>query len=259
MAFTQLSDSKAWGSSPKIYFDVYYEKRRSGADQQYRMKFVCAKLTGTHYFGYNIKIQIKYGSTVKDSVTLKDNSPSQWSSSKTWTSDWFTISNKTSGTTEITVRIYSNSGRDKEWEYNLPIDPAQSTLTVGTGDLGSNISLKVTRYSTAFTHTITASVGDNSVTACTKSTATSLSVYVPLRWLKGYAPGAEITVTYKITTYNGSTSLGTKTVTGKVTVPDVVAYVWNGSAWKQAVCYVWNGSAWKEAKSSVYASSKWKI
>lgn len=66
----------------------------------------------------------------KASTTLKNSSPSQWSSNIEWTTDWYTISNKTTGTTSLAVRINSNDGvRDATYTYSMAVDPAHFTQT----------------------------------------------------------------------------------------------------------------------------------
>lgn len=100
--------------------------------------------------------------------------------------------------------------------------PRKSTMSVGNGTLGTAQTLSVTRQSSSFTHTITAKCGSASSTICTKSTSTSISFTPPLSWASQNTTGTSLSVTYTITTYNGSTSLGNNTYTKTCSIPSSV-------------------------------------
>ena len=97
--------------------------------------------------------------------------------------------------------------------------PRKSSLSVANGTLGSAQTLTVARQATSFTHTITATCGTASATVATKSTSTSISFTPPLEWAKQNTTGTSVSVTYKITTYNGSTSVGDNSYTKTCTIP----------------------------------------
>lgn len=97
--------------------------------------------------------------------------------------------------------------------------PRKSTLSVGNGILGKSQTLTVTRQSTSFTHTIVATCGSASTTICTKSTSTSISFTPPESWASQNTSGTSVSVKYTITTYNGSTSLGSNSYTKSCTIP----------------------------------------
>lgn len=105
----------------------------------------------------------------------------------------------------------------------LPTIPRKSDLTVGNGTLGTAQTLTVTRKSTTFTHTITATCGSASTTICTKSTATSISFTPPLEWAAQNKTGTSVNVKYTITTYNGSTTVGSNEYTKTCTIPASIA------------------------------------
>jgi hypothetical protein len=98
----------------------------------------------------------------------------------------------------------------------------KSSMSVGDGTLGAAQTLTVTRQSSSFTHTITAKCGSASTTICTKSTSTSISFTPPLSWASQNTTGTSVSVTYTITTYNGSTSLGSNTYTKTCSIPSSV-------------------------------------
>lgn len=98
----------------------------------------------------------------------------------------------------------------------------KSTLSVGNGTLNTAQTLTVTRQSSSNTHTITAKCGSASSTICTKSSSTSISFTPPLAWASQNTSGTSLNVTYTITTYNGSTSLGSNSYTKTCSIPSSV-------------------------------------
>lgn len=101
--------------------------------------------------------------------------------------------------------------------------PRKSTLSVGNGTLGTSQTLTVTRQATSFTHTIKATCGSASTTICTKSTSTSISFTPPLSWASQNTKGTSVSVTYTITTYSGSTNVGSNSYTKTCSIPSSVA------------------------------------
>lgn len=97
--------------------------------------------------------------------------------------------------------------------------PRKSTMSVGNGTLGTAQTLTVTRKSTSFTHTITATCGSASTTICTKSSSTSISFTPPLAWSSQNTTGTSVSVKYTITTYTGSTSVGSNSYTVSCGIP----------------------------------------
>ena len=138
-----------------------------------------------------------------------------------------------------TVAVAHNSDGTKTFDYNfiqdfiitfdgeyisdiegsgsgtLPTIPRASTLGASNGTLGTAQTLTVTRQSTSFTHTITYKCGGASGTIATKSSSTSISWTPPLTLASQNTTGTTVSVTFTITTYNGTTSVGsgTKTIT----------------------------------------------
>lgn len=100
--------------------------------------------------------------------------------------------------------------------------PRKSTLSVSNGTLGTQQTLKVTQQSSSFTHTISYKCGSASGTICTKSTSTSISFTPPLSLASQNTTGTSVSVTYTITTYSGSTSVGSNTYTKTCTIPSDV-------------------------------------
>ena len=229
MAFVNLT-SKSWGSSPDITIQPAYEMQRSGANMQYRIRVTVGTVTGQSYFGYPIYMKTYLQSSLKDTHTLKSASPSQWSSNIVYTTDWFTISNKTSGTTSLSLNIYSGSGssRNSTYSYSLPIEPAASVLgSISSFTFGSAIDIPITKYNSGFYDVLTISVGGttiktvNGITNGTDVTFTSTELNNIYAKLPSATKG---TVTFKLTTKTSSSgsTVGTSTKTATGTIPSSV-------------------------------------
>lgn len=229
MAFVNLT-SKSWGSSPDIPITPSYEMRRNGADMQYRIRVTAGTVTGQSYFGYPIYLKVYLQNSLKDTHTLKSASPSQWSSNIVYTSDWFTISNKTSGTTSLSLNVYSGSGssRNSTYSYSLPIEPAASVLgSISSFTFGNAINIPITKYNSGFYDVLTISVGGttiktiNGITNGADVSFTSAELTTIYSKLPSATKG---TVTFKLTTKTSSSgsTVGTSTKTATGTIPSSV-------------------------------------
>ncbi len=229
MAFVNLT-AKSWGSSPDIAITPAYEMQRSGANMQYRIRVTVGTVTGQSYFGFPIYLKVYLQNSLKVTHTLKSASPSQWSSNIVYTTDWFTISNKTSGTTALSLNLYSGSGstRNSTYAYSLPIEPAASVLgSISSFTFGNAIDIPITKYNSAFYDVLTISVGGttiktvNGITNGTDVTFTSTELTNIYAKLPSATKG---TVTFKLTTKTSSSgsTVGTSTKTATGTIPSSV-------------------------------------
>ena len=98
----------------------------------------------------------------------------------------------------------------------------KSSLSASNGTLGTAQTLTVSRQSSDFTHTITYACGSASGTIATKSSNTSISWTPPLTLASQNTTGTSVNVTFTITTYTGSTSIGTSTKTISCSIPSSV-------------------------------------
>lgn len=218
-----------WGSGPRIPITFEYEKQRSGADMQYRVKITVGSIpSSTGYFGYPIYWSWTIDGTLVGSYTLKAASPKTWTSSITYTTAWHTVKNKTTGTTSLKARVYSGSGssRDATYSYSMGVDPAASNIAASNGTLGTSLALTLTRYNSAFTDTITYSCGTATGTVVSGSTASSVNWTTSNGNTAALAAqntsGTWVNVTFTVTTYNGSTVVGTNSVTITMGFPAIV-------------------------------------
>ena len=128
----ELLGSVRWTSnSPSITLSTYYEYRRNGANMEYRVELHISTISGSAYFGYPIYAKVYYDGALKFNPTLKSASPSQWKNEIVWTSDWSSVDNKTSGSTTLSVNLYSGSGntRNATYEYGMYVAPAYTSIT----------------------------------------------------------------------------------------------------------------------------------
>lgn len=133
-------------------------------------------------------------------------------------------------TITVSVKGYTRDGdAGSGWAVNgtqtvtLATIPRKSTLSTGNGTLGTAQTLTVTKKATSFTHTITYSCGSASGPICTKSSATSLSWTPPIALAWQNTTGTSVAVTLTITTYNGSTSIGSNSIAISCAIPAQIA------------------------------------
>ena len=221
--------SERWTTgSPKITLTFAYEKQRSGADMQYRAKITLSTVSGDSYFGYPIYLKLSIGGVVRETVTLKEASPSRWTTEISYTSPWYTVANKTSGTTPIYYNVYSGSGssRSGTYSYEMGVDAAATEIAVSGGTLGTPLALTLARYNTNFTDTISYKCGTAGDTIVSGSKASSVTwdstkgntVALAAQNTKGMS----VDVTFTVTTYSGSTVVGTNSKTVKMAIPTTV-------------------------------------
>ena len=259
MAFVNLT-KKSWGSSPDIDIQPAYEMQRSGANMQYRIRVTVGTVSGQSYFGYPIYLKVYLQNSLKDTHTLKSASPSQWSSNIVYTTDWFTISNKTSGTTSLSLNIYSGSGssRNSTYSYSLPIEPAGSVLgSISSFTFGNAINIPITKYNSGFYDVLTISVGGTTIKTINGITNGHDVSFTTTELNNIYAklPSAtKGTVTFKLTTKTSSSgsTVGTSTKTATGTIPSSVKPTISGITLAEAV----SGLA---SKFGAYIQNKSKI
>lgn len=137
-----------------------------------------------------------------------------------------TIKHNSDGTKTLSVSAKIKhskfSASSHSYSHALTTIPRKSTLSVGNGTLGTSQTLTVSRESSSFTHTITYACGSASGTVCSKSSSTSISFTPPLSLASQNITGTTVTIKYTITTYNGSTSIGSNSYTKTCSIPSSV-------------------------------------
>lgn len=138
-----------------------------------------------------------------------------------------TISHNSDGTRSFSVSLaaaiyYSSIGCTGSQTFTLDTIARASTLSVSDGTLGTKTILTADRKSSSFTHTLTWECGSYSGTLATKSTSTSWP-FTPELKLASVAPyGQKVYCTYTLSTYNGSTLVGTDSKSAWFAIPSSV-------------------------------------
>lgn len=192
--------------------------------------------TNTDKFSYKISAE-NYGSewvkagpikvTVTGKTLLDITDRIQLDAGEVLASGSFDIEHNSDGSKTISVSIsaaiYSTSTNSK-YSGTITLDKINriSTLSVDDGTLGTEQTLKITQYSTSFTHTIKYSCGSATGTIVEKSSDTSVSFTPPLSLASQAPSGTKVTVTFEIETFNSSTSLGSNKYTNTYTIPSSV-------------------------------------
>lgn len=125
------------------------------------------------------------------------------------------------------------SSSNHTYSHALSTIARKSTLSVAAGTMGTAQTLTVTRQSTSLTHTITyyceTTSGDPGEygTICDKSSSTSISFAPPLSLAYLVPSATSVQISYTITTYSGTTSIGSNTYTTTVAVPSSIVPICN--------------------------------
>lgn len=137
------------------------------------------------------------------------------------------VTHDADGTKELACAASYTSGVSSgtvaaSFKRELTTIPRKSSLTASNGTLGTEQILTVSRESSSFTHTITYKCGNASGTIVTKSSDTSIEWTPPMSLAQQNTTGTSVSVTLTITTYNGSTSVGSNTKTITCSIPSSV-------------------------------------
>ena len=227
MAYTKLADITWSASSPKITGSIYYNYQRSGADMQYKVKIVLDKLLyADSAYGYNILATIKLDGTTKISAHQIKGNGTYASGGYTYETGWLTVANKTTGTTALSVNIYTTSDPDrinKTYSYSLTVAPAASGIDSAAGiNTGNAVCVKWTPKNKDFTFNLTFSIGGTTVKSATgiKPGGTAQYTYDDYIIPHSAVPNANsATVTVTLATYSGSTKVGEASKTFTASVP----------------------------------------
>lgn len=118
---------------------------------------------------------------------------------------------------QANVPLYTTTTLYAVWQT------AASTISANNGELGSTITLNISRTDNSYTDTITYQFGTASGTIVTGTSAASVS-WIPPATLASEIPNASTaTCTFTCKTYNGATLVGQTTKTITLTVPQSLA------------------------------------
>lgn len=145
---------------------------------------------------------------------------------------WYTLATKSFTVTHNddgskTVSISSNwspesgvvpSSASASGNMTLTTIARKSTVSCTNGNIGSNVTISISRKSSSFTHTLTYTFGNLSGTIATKTSSTSVSWTLPDTFYAQTPNSNEKTGTITCTTYNGNTSIGSNSCSFKAYV-----------------------------------------
>ena len=138
-----------------------------------------------------------------------------------------TITHNNDGARSFTVELqgavyYSYITCTGSQTFTLDTIARASGLSVSNGTLNTQQTITADRKSSSFTHTLTWECGSYSDTIATKSSATSWSFTPPLKLANAAPYGTQVSCTFKLTTYNGSTAIGSTSKSVTLTIPTTV-------------------------------------
>lgn len=127
----EIFSSAQWHyNDPDAYWTIQYEYRRDGADMQYRFYWKAWVRWSTSWYDYGLQLRL-FLDGVRHDVTVKGVTANNPGWSYEGTTEWYTIKNKTTGTTEFYVSMYDTSRSTTQAtssKYSLIVSPCGATL-----------------------------------------------------------------------------------------------------------------------------------
>lgn len=214
-------------SSKPIYVYVAYKSSQSIANNQSTISVGMYVVTPT---GWSIGKWTDYNGSYVGTTALTFDGTIPNFEGTYWLAEnkTFTVDHDDEGKAAATIKwkwgVYSTWGEvtnpSGSFTIDLPTIARASTVSASSGTLGTAQKLTVTQKSSSYTHTITYECGKASGTICTKSSSTSISWTPPLSLAQQNTTGNSVSITLTITTYSGSTQIGTeKTATFSAAIP----------------------------------------
>lgn len=199
----------SWSISSQSVADNYttiaWELKGSGSASGYVMSGAFkAVINGTTVYSSEPRIQLRNGTSIA-SGTLKI--PHNADGTKS-----FSLSCE-AGVYTYAVSV-SASGT-----HTLNTIPRASSVSASNVTMGSATTISINRASSAFTHTLSYTFGSATGTIAAKTTSASVSWTPPVSLASQIPKAVTGTCTITCTTYNGNTSVGSKTCTLTLTVP----------------------------------------
>ena len=169
---TQLFSDNVYtfGTSSALHVIVSYDKKRQGADMLYQFYykiFISNRKGSLNPYGtYQNPVKATFilnGNNVWEKTTQGNQG---WSFE--YTSDWITVSNKTSGTTpfKFTIKDTINTGwcNYTSSTYSLVVDPAGSDIgAVANFNIGNAITVPITKYASMY-DVLVVKIGSTTIT-----------------------------------------------------------------------------------------------
>ena len=212
---TQLFSNNVYtfGTSSALHVIVSYDKKRQGADMLYKFYykiFISDRKGSLNPYG-------TYQNPVKATFTLNGNNvwEKETQGNQGWsfeyTSDWITVSNKTSGTTPFKFTIkdtikdtwcnYTSS------TYSLVVDPAGSDIgAVANFNIGNAITVPITKYASMY-DVLVVKIGSTTITTINNAPNPTTITFTSSELNTIYGLTTEVQsveFTFELTTYEDS-------------------------------------------------------
>ena len=212
---TQLFSDNVYtfGTSSALHVIVSYDKKRQGADMLYQFYykiFISNRKGSLNPYG-------TYQNPVKATFTLNGNNVWEkttqgnqgWSFE--YTSDWITVSNKTSGTTpfKFTIKDTINTGwcNYTSSTYSLVVDPAGSDIgAVANFNIGNAITVPITKYASMY-DVLVVKIGSTAITTINNALNPTTITFTSseLNTIYNLTTEVQSTIfTFELTTYEDS-------------------------------------------------------
>ena len=127
-----IFNSERWHyNDPDAYWTIQYEYKRSGADMQYRFRWKAWVRWSTSWYDYGLQLRL-FLDGVQHNVTVKGVTTNNPGWSYEGTTDWYTVANKTTGTTQFYASMHDtsrNATQATSSTYTLTVSPCAATIT----------------------------------------------------------------------------------------------------------------------------------
>lgn len=141
-----IFSSRQWCSSPVAYWTIQYEYKRDGANMKYRFSYeVWLKSSGGWYYNA-LKMPLYLNGTNVATIQVKTYNSGEKGWTYSGTTDWYTVSDKVSGTTPFYAQLVDTGGYyqtnwnvvDTSSTANLSVAPAYATPYQSLYETGDN-------------------------------------------------------------------------------------------------------------------------
>lgn len=216
-----ISAGGIWfGSQPNIYFDVSYTVTRNLTAVSVYFDIGISAVGGASKYGYNLTAQPATAYEAFAVTVLKNNTPNQWAaySVRTGTCN-FTVSDLAQTSVPMQITFRSNTGRTTVFPFTVVLpNLAPSTVSSAVDFVvGNDLPITVSRSSSTFTAQARVSIAGNDLGAVWTVSGTEavlpLAAYADqiYEWV---TDSNAATAVVTLTTYNGSTVIGSTAKTG---------------------------------------------
>lgn len=216
-----ISAGGIWfGSQPNIYFDVSYTVTRNLTAVSVYFDIGISGVGGASKYGYNLTAQPATAYEAFAVTVLKNNTPNQWAaySVRTGTCN-FTVSDLSQTSVAMQITFRSNTGRVTVFPFTVVLPNLAPSTVASAVDfvVGNDLPITVSRSSSTFTAQARVSVAGNDLGAvwAVSDTEAVLPLAAYAEQIYGWVTDSNAATTVvTLTTYNGSTVIGSTAKTG---------------------------------------------